>query len=77
MLLHETSLRIVAGLYIIGGEKGFLLCGFPLFQDPAISTEALADGFPYQAYERGQSKKVWVNKSDGVTPLIGEVIKPL
>ncbi|XP_054662763.1 maltase-glucoamylase-like isoform X2 [Grus americana] len=41
--------------------------------DPAISTEALADGSPYQAYERGQSKKVWVNESDGVTPLVGEV----
>ncbi|KFQ67370.1 Sucrase-isomaltase, intestinal, partial [Phaethon lepturus] len=27
----------------------------------------------YQAYERGQSKKVWVNESDGVTPLVGEV----
>ncbi|XP_075583620.1 maltase-glucoamylase-like [Pelecanus crispus] len=41
--------------------------------DPAISTEALAGGSPYQAYERGQSKKVWVNESDGVTPLVGEV----
>ncbi|KFP91630.1 Sucrase-isomaltase, intestinal, partial [Apaloderma vittatum] len=28
---------------------------------------------PYGSYDRGQSKKIWVNESDGVTPLIGEV----
>ncbi|NXT46723.1 SUIS protein, partial [Pluvianellus socialis] len=28
---------------------------------------------PYLAYERGQSRKIWVNASDGVTPLVGEV----
>ncbi|XP_010160337.1 PREDICTED: maltase-glucoamylase, intestinal-like, partial [Eurypyga helias] len=44
-----------------------------LILDAAIGTEALADGSPYPAYERGQSKKVWVNESDGVTPLVGEV----
>ncbi|XP_065509451.1 maltase-glucoamylase-like [Caloenas nicobarica] len=44
-----------------------------LILDPAISTEALADGSPYLAYERGQNRKIWVNESDGVTPLIGEV----
>ncbi|NWR66178.1 SUIS protein, partial [Bucorvus abyssinicus] len=28
---------------------------------------------PYEAYERGQSGRVWVNASDGVTPLVGQV----
>ncbi|NXD88643.1 MGA protein, partial [Halcyon senegalensis] len=28
---------------------------------------------PYGAYERGQSRKVWINESDGVTPLVGQV----
>ncbi|GAB0193757.1 sucrase-isomaltase, intestinal [Grus japonensis] len=41
--------------------------------DPAISTQNLVDGTPYGSYVRGQSKKVWVNESDGVTPLLGEV----
>ncbi|KFR15019.1 Maltase-glucoamylase, intestinal [Opisthocomus hoazin] len=41
--------------------------------DPAISTQNLADGSPYGSYVRGQDKKVWVNESDGVTALIGEV----
>ncbi|XP_075617740.1 sucrase-isomaltase, intestinal [Balearica regulorum gibbericeps] len=41
--------------------------------DPAISTQNLVDGSPYGSYIRGQSKKVWVNESDGVTPLLGEV----
>uniref|UniRef100_A0A8D0F190 P-type domain-containing protein n=1 Tax=Strix occidentalis caurina TaxID=311401 RepID=A0A8D0F190_STROC len=41
--------------------------------DAAISTEALADSSPYPAYERGQSKKIWVNESDRVTPLVGQV----
>ncbi|KAK2538509.1 maltase-glucoamylase [Columba guinea] len=40
--------------------------------DPAISTQNLADGSPYGSYIRGESKKVWVNESDGVTALIGE-----
>ncbi|KAK2512507.1 hypothetical protein Q9966_016361 [Columba livia] len=44
-----------------------------LILDPAISTESLADGSPYLAYERGQNRNIWVNKSDGVTPLAGEV----
>ncbi|XP_075268397.1 maltase-glucoamylase isoform X1 [Opisthocomus hoazin] len=46
---------------------------YVLILDPAISTEPLADGSPYEAYKRGQSKKVWINESDGVTPLLGEV----
>ncbi|XP_030898548.2 sucrase-isomaltase, intestinal [Melopsittacus undulatus] len=41
--------------------------------DPAISTQSLSDGSPYGSYIRGESKKIWVNESDGVTPLIGEV----
>ncbi|OXB77047.1 UNVERIFIED_CONTAM: hypothetical protein H355_007694 [Colinus virginianus] len=41
--------------------------------DAAISTEPLSDGSPYESYERGQSRNVWVNASDGVTPLVGEV----
>uniref|UniRef100_A0A672ULX4 alpha-glucosidase n=1 Tax=Strigops habroptila TaxID=2489341 RepID=A0A672ULX4_STRHB len=41
--------------------------------DPAISIQNLADGNPYGSYVRGESKKVWVNESDGVTALIGEV----
>ncbi|OPJ74286.1 hypothetical protein AV530_004145 [Patagioenas fasciata monilis] len=44
-----------------------------LILDPAISTEALADGSPYMAYERGQNRNIWINESDGVTPLVGEV----
>ncbi|KAK2511511.1 hypothetical protein Q9233_016922, partial [Columba guinea] len=43
-----------------------------LILDPAISTEALADGSPYLAYERGQDRNIWVNESDGVPPLVGE-----
>ncbi|XP_069737638.1 maltase-glucoamylase-like [Phaenicophaeus curvirostris] len=41
--------------------------------DAAISMELLTDGSPYQAYERGQSKGIWVNESDGRTPITGEV----
>ncbi|KAK4819612.1 hypothetical protein QYF61_008361 [Mycteria americana] len=41
--------------------------------DPAISIHNLVDGSPYGSYVRGQSKKVWVNESDGVTALLGEV----
>ncbi|KAM6199074.1 sucrase-isomaltase, intestinal [Sarcoramphus papa] len=41
--------------------------------DPAISIQNLVDGSPYGSYVRGESKKVWVNESDGVTALLGEV----
>ncbi|XP_058699890.1 sucrase-isomaltase, intestinal [Poecile atricapillus] len=41
--------------------------------DPAISTQNLSDGSPYESYRRGTARKVWVNESDGVTPLLGEV----
>ncbi|XP_075058176.1 sucrase-isomaltase, intestinal [Mixophyes fleayi] len=40
--------------------------------DPAIANTPLING-PYEAYERGQNLGVWVNQSDGETPLIGEV----
>lgn len=40
--------------------------------DPAIANTPLING-PYGAYERGNSQGVWVNESDGKTPLIGEV----
>ncbi|XP_023773673.1 sucrase-isomaltase, intestinal-like, partial [Cyanistes caeruleus] len=42
--------------------------------DPAISTQNLSDGSSYESYRRGTARKVWVNESDGVTPLLGEVI---
>uniref|UniRef100_A0A8C2U2X7 alpha-glucosidase n=1 Tax=Coturnix japonica TaxID=93934 RepID=A0A8C2U2X7_COTJA len=41
--------------------------------DPAISTQPLVDGNQYGSYVRGESRKVWVNESDGVTTLVGEV----
>ncbi|XP_056421060.1 sucrase-isomaltase, intestinal isoform X1 [Hyla sarda] len=41
--------------------------------DPAIANQNLANGDPYEAYQRGQALGVWVNESDGRTPLIGEV----
>ncbi|XP_054548714.1 maltase-glucoamylase isoform X2 [Talpa occidentalis] len=40
--------------------------------DPAISTDS-SQSSPYGPYDRGSSMKVWVNMSDGVTPLQGEV----
>ncbi|XP_050163983.1 sucrase-isomaltase, intestinal [Myiozetetes cayanensis] len=41
--------------------------------DPAISTQNLVNGSAYGSYVRGTEKKVWVNESDGVTALVGEV----
>uniref|UniRef100_A0A8C3Q1W3 P-type domain-containing protein n=1 Tax=Chrysolophus pictus TaxID=9089 RepID=A0A8C3Q1W3_CHRPC len=38
-----------------------------------LVSNPLSDGSPYETYERGESLKVWVNASDGVTPLVGEV----
>ncbi|XP_063298679.1 sucrase-isomaltase, intestinal [Pelobates fuscus] len=40
--------------------------------DPAIAITPLANG-PYLAYDRGEIMGAWVNESDGITPLIGEV----
>uniref|UniRef100_A0A669Q5G8 alpha-glucosidase n=1 Tax=Phasianus colchicus TaxID=9054 RepID=A0A669Q5G8_PHACC len=41
--------------------------------DPAISTQNLLDNSQYGSYVRGENRKVWVNESDGVTTLVGEV----
>ncbi|KAF4788286.1 hypothetical protein TURU_162186 [Turdus rufiventris] len=41
--------------------------------DAAISTQNMLDGTPYGSYVRGSEKNVWVNESDGKTPLYGEV----
>ncbi|XP_052541641.1 sucrase-isomaltase, intestinal [Tympanuchus pallidicinctus] len=41
--------------------------------DPGISTQNLLDNSQYGSYVRGESRKVWVNESDGVTTLVGEV----
>lgn len=49
-----------------------LLVFYSSFQDPAIANTPLING-PYGAYERGNSLGVWINESDGKTPLIGEV----
>ncbi|KAI6063234.1 Maltase-glucoamylase, intestinal-like protein [Aix galericulata] len=54
--------------YLHGFGKKYII-----ILDPAISTEKLSDGSEYGSYNRGQSKQVWVNESDGITPLIGEV----
>eukprot|EP00075_Anas_platyrhynchos_P031081 XP_027320334.1 sucrase-isomaltase, intestinal [Anas platyrhynchos] len=54
--------------YLHGFGKKYII-----ILDPAISTENLSDGSRYDSYYRGQSKQVWVNESDGITPLIGEV----
>uniref|UniRef100_A0A8B9W9G9 alpha-glucosidase n=1 Tax=Bos mutus grunniens TaxID=30521 RepID=A0A8B9W9G9_BOSMU len=40
--------------------------------DPAISNNSSLSN-PYGPYDRGSDMKIWVNTSDGVTPLIGEV----
>uniref|UniRef100_A0A8C2RPM9 P-type domain-containing protein n=1 Tax=Capra hircus TaxID=9925 RepID=A0A8C2RPM9_CAPHI len=40
--------------------------------DPAISNNSSLSN-PYGPYDRGSDMKIWVNSSDGVTPLIGEV----
>ncbi|KAG9494130.1 hypothetical protein GDO78_001786 [Eleutherodactylus coqui] len=41
--------------------------------DPAISNQKLENNLPYEAYDRGTQLGVWVNESDGKTPLVGEV----
>nr|XP_016847510.1 PREDICTED: sucrase-isomaltase, intestinal [Anolis carolinensis] len=41
--------------------------------DPAISIHDLRNNTPYETYRRGNEMKVWVNESDGIKPLIGEV----
>ncbi|XP_045144841.1 maltase-glucoamylase, intestinal [Echinops telfairi] len=43
-----------------------------IIADPAIANNSSASD-PYDTYARGSAMKIWVNTSDGVTPLIGEV----
>ncbi|KAM5303746.1 maltase-glucoamylase-like isoform 1-T1 [Glossophaga mutica] len=43
-----------------------------IIMDPAISNNSPSTD-PYGPYDRGSAMKIWVNASDGVTPLIGEV----
>ncbi|XP_006887298.1 PREDICTED: maltase-glucoamylase, intestinal-like [Elephantulus edwardii] len=40
--------------------------------DPAISNNS-SQSQPYSPYDRGSQMKIWVNNSDRVTPLVGEV----
>ncbi|XP_037691918.1 maltase-glucoamylase, intestinal isoform X2 [Choloepus didactylus] len=40
--------------------------------DPAISNNSSPSN-PYGPYDRGSDMKIWVNASDGVTPVVGEV----
>lgn len=46
---------------------------YVIILDPAIAISKRADGAPYESYERGTAKKVWVNESDRTTEIIGEV----
>uniref|UniRef100_A0A5F9DBU7 Sucrase-isomaltase, intestinal n=1 Tax=Oryctolagus cuniculus TaxID=9986 RepID=A0A5F9DBU7_RABIT len=43
-----------------------------IIADPAISNNSLPSN-PYGPYDRGSAMKIWVNDSDGVTPIVGEV----
>ncbi|XP_035314663.1 maltase-glucoamylase, intestinal isoform X1 [Cricetulus griseus] len=40
--------------------------------DPAISNNSFPDD-PYDPYDKGSAMNIWVNSSDGINPLIGEV----
>ncbi|XP_038174418.1 maltase-glucoamylase, intestinal isoform X2 [Arvicola amphibius] len=40
--------------------------------DPAISNNSLPSN-PYGPYDRGSTMKIWVNSSDGINPIIGQV----
>ncbi|XP_053164989.1 sucrase-isomaltase, intestinal [Hemicordylus capensis] len=46
---------------------------YVIILDPAISVNNLRNNTPYEPYLRGEEMKVWVNNSDGKTPLLGEV----
>ncbi|XP_040830836.1 sucrase-isomaltase, intestinal [Ochotona curzoniae] len=46
---------------------------YVIILDPAISVNRRADGTAYLPYDRGSAQHVWVNDSDGTTPLVGEV----
>lgn len=40
--------------------------------DPAISNNSFSSN-PYGPYDRGSAMKIWVNSSDGISPVIGKV----
>ncbi|KAM6946338.1 sucrase-isomaltase, intestinal [Aplochiton taeniatus] len=44
-----------------------------LILDPALATSKRVNNAPYEAFDRGVQKKVWVTEADGETPLVGEV----
>ncbi|XP_026522804.1 sucrase-isomaltase, intestinal [Notechis scutatus] len=46
---------------------------YVIILDPAISVNNLMNNTPYEAYLRGEQMKVWINESNGISPLIGEV----
>nr|XP_007970400.2 sucrase-isomaltase, intestinal [Chlorocebus sabaeus] len=46
---------------------------YVIILDPAISIGRRANGTTYASYERGNAQHVWINESDGSTPIIGEV----
>ncbi|XP_072852258.2 sucrase-isomaltase, intestinal isoform X2 [Pogona vitticeps] len=46
---------------------------YAIILDPAISTGNRRNNTPYEAYINGERMKVWVNASNGIDPLIGEV----
>ncbi|XP_013915888.1 PREDICTED: maltase-glucoamylase, intestinal-like, partial [Thamnophis sirtalis] len=46
---------------------------YVIILDPAISVNNLKNNTPYEAYLRGEQMKVWINESNGTSPLIGEV----
>ncbi|ELW64814.1 Sucrase-isomaltase, intestinal [Tupaia chinensis] len=45
---------------------------YVIILDPAISIGRRANGAAYETYERGNRQHVWVNESDGRTPIVGE-----
>ncbi|KAM8771117.1 sucrase-isomaltase, intestinal isoform 2-T2 [Rhynchonycteris naso] len=46
---------------------------YVIILDPGIAISKRANGAPYETYERGNAQHVWVNESDGITTIIGEV----
>uniref|UniRef100_G1SKM6 Sucrase-isomaltase, intestinal n=1 Tax=Oryctolagus cuniculus TaxID=9986 RepID=G1SKM6_RABIT len=46
---------------------------YVIILDPAISINRRASGEAYESYDRGNAQNVWVNESDGTTPIVGEV----
>uniref|UniRef100_A0A8C6XI99 P-type domain-containing protein n=1 Tax=Naja naja TaxID=35670 RepID=A0A8C6XI99_NAJNA len=46
---------------------------YVIILDPAISVNNLMNNTPYEAYLHGEQMRVWINESNGISPLIGEV----